>query len=156
MTYECANIASVCRTRKAVHLPWRPDVRIEPQLLEGNIPIIMNFYVFTLSKSRFNSVSCATLLLWVGTNYSRKQCCVIVVLFHRELRYLWNISHLSPLPHLPPGAVLRLWQTVSLLPWESQPPSNSCHVINFIQKQEQWKVRISSSWQNVLCLTRVQ
>lgn len=65
----------------------------------------------------------------------------------RELRYLWNIPHLCPLPHLPPGTLLRMWQTVPLLPWEGQPPSNSCIIIIIIifiiiiPKQEQSQVR---------------
>lgn len=61
------NIASVCRPRKAVHLPWRPDVRIEPQLLEGKIPVIMNFYVvflhfLSLDLTAYHVLHCKTMV----------------------------------------------------------------------------------------------
>lgn len=86
------------------------------------------------------------------------RCCVVewVQMFgsvscslcFRELHYLWNIPDLCPLPHLPPGALLRMWQAVPLLPWESQPPSNGCQiviifVVIIIPKQDQSQVRIS-------------
>lgn len=103
----------------------------------------------TLQKSSvLLHYSCSQMLCcWGRTDVVGSVSCSLCF---RELHYLWNISDLCPLPHLPPGAVLRMWQTVPLLPWESQPSSNDCHIIVIITviviiipKQDQSQVRIS-------------